>query len=146
MAKSEKPGKSVLDWLVEPEDPGVRYLALRDLVKADAKNLLEAKKAAHKQGPIAAVLSKMDKEGFWVEPGAGYYPKYTSSVWSLCLLAQLGASADMDERITTACTYMLDHGLTKYGQFTVYFENSHVVNAVLNKASELEIGPAPVNN
>jgi hypothetical protein len=34
----------------------------------------------------------------------------------------------------------------KYGQFTVYFENSHVVNAVLNKASELEIGPAPVNN
>ena len=34
----------------------------------------------------------------------------------------------------------------QYGQFTVYFENSHVVNAVLNKASELEIGPAPVKN
>jgi hypothetical protein len=34
----------------------------------------------------------------------------------------------------------------QYQQFTVYFENSHVVNAVLNKASELEIGPAPVKN
>ena len=123
MAKVEKPGqhfgKSVLEWLLEPSDPGVRYLALRDLVKADAKELAEAKKAARKQGPIAAVLSKMDKEGFWVQPGAGYYPKYTGSVWSLCLLAQLGASTDMDGRIPTACAYMLDHGLTKYGQFTI---------------------------
>ena len=34
----------------------------------------------------------------------------------------------------------------QYEQFTVYFENTHVVNAVLNKASELEIGPAPVKN
>ena len=34
----------------------------------------------------------------------------------------------------------------QYQQFTVYFENTHVVNAVLNKASALEIGPAPVSN
>ena len=30
-----------------------------------------------------------------------------------------------------------------YPTFSVYFENSHVVNAVLAKASDLEIGPAP---
>jgi hypothetical protein len=34
----------------------------------------------------------------------------------------------------------------QYQKFTVYFENAHVVNAVLNKASALEIGPAPVKN
>jgi hypothetical protein len=119
MVKTEKPGKNVLDWLLESQDPGVRYLAMRDLVKADAKELAEAKKTAHAKGPIAEVLVKMNKEGYWVEPGAGYYPKYTSSVWSLCLLAQLGASLDMDERIHTACAYMLGHGLTEYGHFTV---------------------------
>lgn len=32
----------------------------------------------------------------------------------------------------------------QYETFAVYFENSHVVDAVLNKASALEIGPAPV--
>lgn len=32
----------------------------------------------------------------------------------------------------------------QYDTFSVYFENSHVVNAVLNKASPLELGPAPV--
>jgi hypothetical protein len=32
-----------------------------------------------------------------------------------------------------------------YATFSVYFENGHVVNSVLTKASELEIGPAPVH-
>jgi hypothetical protein len=32
----------------------------------------------------------------------------------------------------------------QYDTFNVYFENDHVVNSVLNKASPLEIGPAPV--
>jgi hypothetical protein len=32
----------------------------------------------------------------------------------------------------------------QYETFSVYFENSHVVNAVLTKASDLELGPAPV--
>ena len=31
----------------------------------------------------------------------------------------------------------------QYEAFSVYFENSHVVNAVLTKASPLELGPAP---
>jgi hypothetical protein len=31
-----------------------------------------------------------------------------------------------------------------YAGFSVYFEHSHVVNAVLNKSAPLEIGPAPV--
>ncbi len=114
-----KPQKSALDWLLEPDDIGVRYLALRDLVKADLKELAAAKKAAHQEGPIAAVLDKMDKEGFWVQPGAGYYPKYTGTVWSIILLAQLGASLEMDKRIATACDYILEHNLTKDGHFTV---------------------------
>lgn len=33
-----------------------------------------------------------------------------------------------------------------YPGFTVYFENSHVVDAVVNKADPLEIGPAPVGH
>ena len=33
-----------------------------------------------------------------------------------------------------------------YPNFTVYFENSHVIDAVVNKVSPQEIGPAPVQN
>ena len=50
MAKEEKSTDSVLDWLLEPQDIGARYLALRDLVKADVKELAAAKKSgAHKR-------------------------------------------------------------------------------------------------
>jgi hypothetical protein len=110
---------SVLDWLLETDDIGVKYLAMRDLVKTNAAELESVKKAAHTRGPIAEVLSKMDKEGFWVKPGAGYFPLYTGTIWSVALLAQLGATIDMDDRrIAKACAYILDHSLTKYGQFT----------------------------
>ena len=34
----------------------------------------------------------------------------------------------------------------QYDQFSVYFENSHVVDAVMTKSSPEEIGPAPVKH
>lgn len=105
-------------WLLDPADPGVRYLALRDLLKSDGAELKAARTAAHRDGPIAAVLAQMDQSGFWAEPGPGYNPKYRSTVWSIILLAQLGATITEDERLNRACTYVLDHALTPGGQFS----------------------------
>ena len=119
MVKKQNSSSKALDWLLEPSNPGVRYIALRDIVKAGTKELAAAQKAAHAEGPIATILSKMNKEGFWEKPGAGYGPKYTSTVWSIILLGQLGASISIDKRIATACDYVLDHTLTKNGAFTV---------------------------
>lgn len=34
----------------------------------------------------------------------------------------------------------------QYDTFSVYFENQHVVDAVLTKATPMEVGPAPVGN
>ena len=108
-----------LPWLLESENPGVHYLALRDLfdLSPDDKNLKTARKLAHKEGPIAHVLSKMDEYGYWVKAGPGYNPKYRSTVWAMILLAQLGASASEDKRIEKACNYVLDH-MCAGGQFT----------------------------
>jgi len=110
---------AVLDWLLDPAQPGVRYLALRDLVGlgADDAKLLAARQAAHRAGPIAEILAQMDPQGYWVRPGGGYNPKYYSGVWSLITLAQLGASLHEDERIARACAYMLEQGLAPGGQF-----------------------------
>ena len=109
-----------LPWLLEPDSPGARYLALRDLLDLpnDDPELASARKAAHTGGPIAAILAEMDEPGCWSKPGPGYNPKYRSTVWSMILLAQLGASIAEDERIARACGYVLDHTLTSGGQFT----------------------------
>jgi len=119
MAKEISITEKQLKWLLEPSDIGVKYLVMRDLVETDARELVAAKKRAHTEGPIARVLEKMNKEGYWEKTGAGYYPKYTGTVWSIILLAQLGASIDEDKRIATACSYLLEHTLTKGGHFTV---------------------------
>jgi hypothetical protein len=108
-----------LPWLLESANSGVRYLALRDLfdLSPGDKKLKQASKSAHKEGSITAILSHMEKEGYWVKAGPGYNPKYRSTVWSLILLAQLGASAREDKRIEFACNYLLDH-MAEGGQFT----------------------------
>jgi hypothetical protein len=110
-----------LPWLIEKTDPGVRYLALRDLVGLHDGDLelVEAQKAAHTQGPIAIILNQMHPDGYWSRPGAGYNPKYYSAVWSLIMLAQLGASIRMDARITHACDYLMEASLNPNGQFSV---------------------------
>jgi hypothetical protein len=108
-----------LPWLLESNSPGARYLALRDLVEAPKPaELRAARTAAHKGGPIAAILRNMNKAGYWAAAGPGYNPKYRSTVWSLIALAQLGARADGDPRIGAACTYVLEHALADGGQFT----------------------------
>ena len=109
-----------LTWLLEPDDPGVRYLAMRDLLDCspDDPELQAARRAAHEGGPIAGILDEMEEDGFWARPGPGYNPKYRSSVWSLILLAQLGASPEEDDRIEQACAYLFEHALAAGGQFT----------------------------
>ncbi len=110
-----------LNWLLEPADVGVRYLALRDLLSrpVDDPELTSARRAAHFSGPIATILDHMQPDGNWSEPGPGYLPKYCSTVWSVTLLAQLGAVVSEDERLKHACEYVLDHSLTGEGQFSM---------------------------
>ena len=117
MAIDKKEIQTTAAWLLEKEDPGVRYLALRDIFQDRAAALSERKKA-HTDGPIASILSKMKPEGYWSEPGPGYYPKYFSTIWSLIQLAELGGSVAADKRIGAACEYFLGHGLADGGQIT----------------------------
>ena len=109
-----------INWLTEESDPGVRYLALRDLLTPPPapQKLRAAMTAAHQSGPIAVILDQMDPEGYWVKPGPGYAPKYTGTVWSVITLGQLGAALEADPRIAKACDYILNNTLTEYGQFS----------------------------
>jgi hypothetical protein len=111
--------ENTLKWLLEDDDIGVKYLAMRDLIHAGVADLEPVKKAAHANGPIGTILDRMHVEGYWEQPGAGYYPKYTGTVWAVILLAQLGASVETDPRIATACSYVLDNTLNEGGQVTI---------------------------
>lgn len=132
MQDHNRSNSDLLNWLLEPDDPGVRYLALRDLLDKpiDDPELITARKVAHGHGPIATVLEAMNEDGYWAGPGPGYLPKYRSTVWSVILLAQLGASAAEDERVGKACAYVLNHNLTSRGQFTTSGAPSGTVDCI----------------
>lgn len=107
-----------LPWLLDPSAPAVRHRGLRDLLDLAAADaaVVEARVAAMQTDPIASILAAMDPAGWWVKPGPGYLPKYTSTVWQLVFLDQLGADGD-DPRIRTACGYLLEHAQTVSGGF-----------------------------
>ena len=107
-----------LPWLLDESDPAVRHLALRQLLEmpADHPAVIEALTAAMQADPIAAILAAQDPAGWWTKPGAGYGPKYTSTVWQIIILDQLGADG-ADPRIRTACDYLLEHTQTASGGF-----------------------------
>jgi len=108
----------VLAWLLEPADPAVRHVALRDLCgrPADDPDTAAAQRAAMAADPIAGILATQHPDGFWEKPGPGYATKYRGTVWQLIFLEQLGADP-ADERVRAACEYVLGHSQASSGGF-----------------------------
>ena len=108
------------DWLLEEENPSVRYLALRTIMERPEEHpeAVAAKQAIMGSGPVPAILAAQHEDGYWVKPGTGYRPKYQGTIWQLMFLAQLGADGS-DERVARACEYVLGHSRDKNGAFSV---------------------------
>jgi hypothetical protein len=99
---------AVLDWLLEEEDPAVRLFALTRLCgeAEDSPKASGARAALMKAGPVAEILSRQEKGGWWGEAGKFYTDKYGGSVWQLLMLAELGADGD-DPRVGASVEFLL---------------------------------------
>jgi len=108
------------DWLLEEDNPSVRYHALRSLMELpeDDRQVIAARRAIMESGPVPVILAAQHEDGYWVTPGTGYRPKYQGTVWQLMLLAHLAADGS-DERVTRACEYVLTNSRAKNGSFSV---------------------------
>lgn len=96
--------KSTVDWLVEENQPSVRYLALKDLLGRPESDpeVSAAKKAIVHRGWAAEILARQSPGGWWVTEDSLYRPKYLSTNWMLLILSDLGMKKD-DSRIRNAC-------------------------------------------
>lgn len=144
MSWQEQLNGDSLSWLLEDDDPGVRFLAIRDLLDLHPNDvdLISAKELAHHEGPISTILENMDEAGYWVKAGPGYNPKYRSAVWAIIMLAQLGASIAQDKRIEKACQYLFKNALTINGQFSTSGTPSTTVDCLQGNmcAAMLDLG------
>jgi hypothetical protein len=101
--------QDVLDWLLEPSQPAIRYLAMRDLLERESlEDLEEVEHMVATKGWVADILSGQKPQGYWCENEDGLYrPKYLSTNWMLLTLSDLGVTRD-DPRVETACRLWLD--------------------------------------
>lgn len=102
--------EETIRWLLERENPSVRYFTLVDLLGKQEKDeeVLLTKREIMAFGPVPAILAKQTEEGFWGERERFYLDKYRGTVWQLILLAELGADGE-DPRIRKACEFILEN-------------------------------------
>lgn len=107
--RTSLPRADPTEWLLEEDNPSVRYLALRDLLGKgdDDPEVRETKRRIMEVGVVPKVLAKQEPGGHWGPPEHFYQnSKYKGTVWNLILLAELCADPG-DQRIRNACEFVL---------------------------------------
>ncbi len=98
----------VLNWLLERENPSIRYFTLTSLLgrNLDDPDVKEARQSIMTEGFVPKIMEKQNEDGSWGDPLRFYRDKYTGTSWTLLILAELGADPD-DPGIRRACEFIL---------------------------------------
>lgn len=99
-----------IPWLLEEDNPSVRYLTLVEILDRPPQNpeVQEAKKKIMSEGVVPQILEKMHPDGYWEATERFYTAKYKGTVWQIIALAELWADGQ-DERIQAARDFLLEH-------------------------------------
>ncbi|HTT15598.1 MAG TPA: hypothetical protein VMG81_07505 [Thermoplasmata archaeon] len=109
--------RPVLDWLLEDDQPSVRYLTLTQLLGRPQSDpeVREAKARLPRTGWVADLLARRDPQGWWVAAKSLYRPKYLSTNWNLLALSDLGATRAIPAVRTSCELWMARSPLTGGG-------------------------------
>lgn len=144
MGAKKSKDQAVLDWLLEEDQPAVRYRTLTGLLrkKESDPEVRAAKRAIPETGWVAEILEKQDKEGWWVRGDRLYVPKYLSTNWMLLVLADLGMTRD-DPRIKKAADLWIQRFAAADGGFGIDSSKaSHLCTAGNTARALVEFGYA----
>lgn len=97
------------DWLLEKENPSVRYFTLKHLLDKSENDpeTQQAKRGIMQSGIVPEILQKQQEPAYLQSYPKFYTYKYKGLVWSLIILAELGASAT--PQIKEQCEYVLNY-------------------------------------
>lgn len=97
------------DWLLEEDNPSVRYFTLTDILDMQENDpaVLEARQAIMQEGAVHDILERQRTPEYLSAYPRFYTYKYRGLVWSLILLAELGAKRTPE--IEALCEYILEN-------------------------------------
>lgn len=115
------------DWLLEENNPSVRYFTLIDILKQneESSEVTEAKEKIMMDGIVPKILNKQKEGGYW-ETAENFYikTKYKGTVWQIIVLAELGADG-IDKRIQNTCEFILENSQDKLSGAFAYYRNGN---------------------
>lgn len=81
-------------WLQEPDNPSVRFYALRELEGRSEEDdeIKEAKAAIMGSALVKTIIAAQKPGGYWEKEENMYLPKYTATTHQLLVLAEYGAT------------------------------------------------------
>jgi hypothetical protein len=133
--------QDVVEWLLEKENPSVRYWTLQDICdrpESDA-DVIQAQKEIMGSLPVTTILKNQDPKGFWVSVEDPYRPKYRATYHQLLILAELGAS------LTNQIKKAIDIVFTHYQYYSGHF-SSKIIKTERGKKSKLIDGACMTGN
>ncbi|MDG6997641.1 MAG: hypothetical protein JRN15_00840 [Nitrososphaerota archaeon] len=108
-------------WLLEEDQPSMRYLALTELLGMSDKDskVKSAKKNIAKKGWAKEILEIQTPSETWVNKARIWQPKYDSPFWRLLVLSDLGLTRE-EPTIDRACKVWIKLFATKDGGFSAF--------------------------
>jgi hypothetical protein len=130
----------VVDWLLEEDQPAVRYYTLVDILgrKDNDLQVREARSRIPQTGWAKDILSLQKPKGYWEpsEPSWSkdpvgwmeflYRPKYVATNWRALVLADLGLTAE-DKRIKRTADLFFNYKLGLGTPFNFFTEEACIV-------------------
>ena len=112
--------KSLLNWLLEEDEPSVRYQALVQLQEREPHNPMvqKAKDLIPEKGWAAQYFAKQKEDTYWENAVSCYSPKFSACSWRLVVLADLGISGE-DHRIRNSVEHYMALHNVEDGGFSV---------------------------
>src|SRR5436309_7344210 len=126
------PRDSVLDWLLEPDQPSVRYYTMIDLLgrREDDPDVREAHSRIPRVCWARDILRLQKPKGFWEphEPTTVrewleflYFPVYVATTWRAIVLSDLGLDST-DPRIRRTAERFFEYTLRMGTMINIFTE------------------------
>lgn len=108
-----------VDWLLEADQPSIRYLALTELLGRPHEDVQVKLARANipKIGWAKDILDAQLPSGYWTNEKSLFLPTFHATFWMLLILADLGLTKE-DPRIDRASQLWMKRNATKDGGFS----------------------------
>jgi hypothetical protein len=94
--KASSANDQVIDWLLEDNQPSVRYYTLVDILGRSEGDdeVRQARSNIPKKGWAKDILALQSRGGYWESADNLYRPKYTATNWRAIVLSDLGLTSE----------------------------------------------------